>query len=204
LRIRFGSYTDIYAVNTFVMTSNKKYPGYLLVANPNNPRDELGKSVMLIVSHTDKLSIALQVNNPVEDVNLQTIAYNIGLESYPREDLVYFGGNIAQNKIHVIHSNDWKGMSTTKLNDQISVTNDVSVLAALSRNEGPEHFRACAGYWLWDNGMLDDMLDPRDRTYPHKWEITPATVDGIFDGEGPEQWRAAVDNAAKYQVNAWF
>ena len=26
----------------------------------------------------------------------------------------------------------------------------------------------------------------------------------LHEGEGPEQWRAALDEAAKFQVSAWF
>lgn len=183
--------------------TKKKYPGYLLVANPNNPRDELSKSVILIASHNDRMAIGLQVNNPLEDINLQTVAENIGID-YPNPDLLYYGGNISMNKIHVVHSLDWKGLTTVKLNEQLAVTNDISILAALSRGEGPTFYRACAGYWLWDEGLLDRMLDPRDRSDPHKWEITPGTLDNVFTGEGPEQWRTSIEEAAKYQVSAWF
>jgi putative AlgH/UPF0301 family transcriptional regulator len=184
--------------------TKKKFAGNLLVANPNNPRDELAKSVILLVTHTDKLGIGLQLNNPLTDIDLQTVAYNSNID-YPRDtDPLYYGGNISMNKIHVVHSNDWKGLSTVKLNDEISVTNDISVLAALSRGEGPSQFRACAGYWLWENGMLDDMLAPRNRNYPHKWETVPAALVNVFEGEGPEQWRNALEEAARYQVNVWF
>lgn len=185
------------------MPAKKKYPGHLLVSNPNNPRDELSKSVILIVSHTERMAVGLQINNPLEDINLQDVANNLGMD-YPNPDLLYYGGNMSTNKIHVVHSNDWQGMTTVQLNDEISVTNDISVLAALSRGEGPEFFRACAGYWLWDDHRLDLQLNPRFKDEPHKWEITPADSRIIFDGEGPEQWRVALDHAAKYQVNAWF
>jgi putative transcriptional regulator len=183
--------------------TKKKYPGYLLLANPNNPRDELSKSVLLIVTHTNNLAIGLQINNPLEDIDLQTVADNIGMD-YPYNDPLFYGGNIAQNKIHVVHSLDWRGMSTVKLNDQIAVTNDISVLAAISQGEGPKFYRACAGYWLWEDGRLDQQLDPKTKNEPHKWEISPATIENVFSGEGPEQWRNAIDEAAKFQVNAWF
>lgn len=183
--------------------TKKKYPGYLLVANPNNPRDELGKSTILVVTHTDRLAIGLQLNNPLEDINLKTVTDNIELEYYGQDHLFY-GGNIGQNKIHVVHSVDWCGLSTVKLNDQIAVTNDISILCAIAAGEGPEHFRACAGYWLWEDGKLDAMLDPYNKHEPHKWEIVPATVDNSFTGEGPEQWRSALDLCAKYQVRSWF
>ena len=185
------------------MASNKKYPGYLLVANPNNPRDELGKSVLLVVTHTANMGIALQLNNPLEDLSLANVATNIGLDC-PETDPLFYGGNISTNKIHVVHSTDWRGMSTVNLNDHIAVTNDISVLAAIAGGEGPKHYRACAGYWLWEDGRLDRMLDPKYRDETHKWEVTPATIDSVFTGEGPDQWRDCLERAAKFQVNAWF
>ena len=193
----------IYTVNKSTMTK-KKYAGHLLVANPNNPRDELSKSVILLATHTDKLAIGLQLNNPLEEIDLQTVAYNSNID-YPREgDPLFYGGNISMNKIHVVHSNDWQGLSTVKLNEQLSVTNDISVLAALSRGDGPRYFRACAGYWLWDNSMLDEMLDPRSRSHPHKWETVPSTIKNVFNGDGPDQWRSVLDQATKHHVSAWF
>ena len=52
-----------------------------------------------------------------------------------------------------------------------------------------------------------DFLDvdkDGNKEEPMKWEVAPATLDSIFDGEGPHQWRAVLDKAAKYQVSAWF
>jgi len=183
--------------------TKKKYPGYLMVANPNNPRDEISKSTILVVTHNSKLAIGLQLNNPLEDINLKTVADNIELE-YEGTDPLFYGGNISQNKIHVVHSNDWCGLSTVKLNEHLSVTNDISVLCAIAGGEGPEYFRACAGYWIWEDGKLDAMLDPHNKHEPHKWVMVPATLENSFSGEGPEQWRLALEQAARYQVSAWF
>jgi putative AlgH/UPF0301 family transcriptional regulator len=185
------------------MTLKKKYPGHLLTANPNNPRDELTKSVVLVVSHVENLAIGLQIDNPLEDIDLQTVARNIGIE-YNKPDLLYYGGPHNNNKIHVVHSNDWQGLSTVQLNDTLSVTNDISVLAAIAADEGPEYYRACAGFWRWENGLLDQQLDPRFRDDPHKWEICPPTLENVFSSEGPDQWRICLDDSARYQVSAWF
>ena len=181
------------------MASKKKYPGYLLAANPQNPRDDqLSQSLILVISHTDRVAVGLQINNPVEDMDLQTVARNIGMEFASNAPL-YYGGLHAVNKIHVIHSNDWQGLSTVKINDELSVSNDISVLAAIAEGCGPERYRACAGFWHWDDRRLDNQLDPRWRVEPHKWELIPATADLIFDGEGPDQWQAALEASAQWQ-----
>jgi putative transcriptional regulator len=178
-------------------------PGHLLLANPNNPKDELSRSVMLLLSHTHRMSIALQLNNPVVDFDLRLVANGLGME-YHYNEPVYYGGSTNTHKVHVIHSSEWKGISTIQLNDEISVTSDVCVIKAITDGTGPDHYRACAGYWAWFDGKLDHQLDPISRKYPHTWEIAPATIENVFTGEGPDQWRATLGDSTKYQINEWF
>jgi len=182
----------------------KNYQGCLLVANPNNPKDELSKSVILLVSHNPTKSIGIQINNPVADFDLQTVSNNIGID-FVGNDPLWYGGSIGSNKIHVVHSNDWAGLSTIKINDELSITHDISVLAALSRGEGPSQFRACAGYWGWEAGELDLQLDPKHAAHAsHTWETVEATLSNVFEGEGPDQWRKVIEESTKNQVNNYF
>jgi putative transcriptional regulator len=183
--------------------TKKRYLGHLLVANPNNPRDELAKSVLLLVTHTPQNAIALQINNAVDQLNLRTIAERINLQ-YLADDPLYYGGNVSQNKIHVVHSSDWKGLSTVSLTDEISVTNDISVIAALVQGSGPRYFRACAGFCAWSDGKLDQQLDPKYQEDSYKWEIVPATIENVFGSDGTDQWRGAIDEAAQFRVENWF
>jgi putative transcriptional regulator len=183
--------------------NKKKYPGHLLVANPNNPRDELSRSVIILLSHTDDISIGVQLNKPMPDTTIRKIADNLKM-NYSANDPLYNGGNMSSNNIHVIHSPDWQGLSTVLLNDDIAVTSDVSVLAALSRGEGPELFRACAGYWFWGEDRLNKQLDPRWKLEPHKWEVVPSTLENVFQEDGVNQWRCCLDEAVHHQVNTWF
>jgi putative transcriptional regulator len=181
----------------------KKYDGYLLAANPANPKDDLARSVILLLRHTDDLSIGLQVNRRMTHPCLADIGENHGIP-LSVEDPLWYGGNIEERKIHVVHSTDWMGLSSVNLNDDIAVTNDISVLAAVSRGEGPEHFRACTGYWLWGDGRMNHMLDPHDKNEPMKWELLPATLETMFAEEGIDQWLLAIDRSASYQVSNWF
>jgi putative transcriptional regulator len=184
------------------MTS-KKYSGYLLIANPGNPDDELARSVMLVINHNSTTAVALQINNIAEDISLMAVGNNLGID-FPFYDNLYYGGNINPNKINIVHSSDWAGFSTINLNEHISVTNDVSVLTAIAEDLGPKYYRACAGYWLWENGRLDNQLDPRSREEPWKWEIAPATVSTVFSGSGYEQWQECLAKSARFQVSEWF
>ena len=183
--------------------SKKNYEGFLLAANPLNPQDEMDKSVILILTHTTSRAVGLQINNPLEHPNLQAVTTTMGMW-YDGDDPLWFGGNQSQNKVHVIHSSDWQGMSTIQLTDEICVTNDLSILAALSRNEGPEKFRACVGFWLWERNVLDQQLNPKSKNELYRWETTPATANIVFNSEGPDQWRTVINHCAKFQVASWF
>ena len=184
------------------MTKKQSYQGYLLVANPNNPKDELEKSVILVVGHGIEQVVGIQINNPYDRLTVQSISEGLGID-LDITDSVYRGGGNGVNKISMIHSADWTGLSTTLITENLAVTNDISVLAALSRGEGPEYVRACAGHWLWDRHQLDQQLDPHAITR-YKWEAVPANMINIFDLEGEEQWQSALEASARYQVSAWF
>ena len=186
---------------------HKRCPGHLLIANPSNPLDELSESVILLISHDDNLAMGLQINNPIADTSLQGVSDNLGIP-LPGEDKLWFGGKISQNKVHVIHSTDWLSVSSTLINDDLAVTNDVSVLAALSLGSGPEFFRACVGHWACNGKDLDLGLAAQ-HPFPgifckHRWETIPATPELIFNNEGPEQWRQLLDASTRQQIESWF
>jgi putative transcriptional regulator len=106
----------------------------------------------------------------------------------------------------MIHSNDWSGPSTVKVTDQISVTHDISVLAALSQDEGPQLYKACAGFWAWQGGQLESqILAKPNSTIKHRWEIAPATMENVFNsGENLDHWHRVIEAAAHEQVSNWF
>lgn len=185
------------------MTEKKKYDGYLLAANPANPKDDLERSVILLLRHTDDISVGLQINRELPNHKLSDISETNGIFIDSNASL-WYGGNTEERKIHVVHSTDWMGLSSGKITNDIAVTNDISILAAVSRGEGPEYFRACTGYWVWDNGRMNHMLDPHYHDEPVKWEILPATMETAFSEEGIDQWLLAIDRSAQFQTASWF
>jgi len=185
------------------MTAKKKYDGFLLAANPANPKDELERSVILLLRHADDVAVGLQINRVLKGPTLNDVFINNGIDMDTDAPL-WYGGNMEERKVHVVHSTDWMGLSSINITDDLAVTNDISVLAAVSRNEGPEYFRACTGYWVWDDGRMNHMLDPRDTAEPIKWEILPATMETVFAEEGIDQWLLAIDRSAQYQTASWF
>lgn len=182
-----------------------KYAGNLLIANPSNPIDELSRSVILLVTHTDSVAVGLQINLKSNETDLDNVAQNIGIPLHTNDSL-YYGGNMSPNKIHVIHSLDWQGISTVKLTKEIGITNDISILTALGQGQGPRYYKACAGYYFWADGRLDQQLSRKNREIhePHKWEIISANIDTVFDDDVENMWQNSLKQLTRQKINDWF
>lgn len=183
-----------------------QFPGHLLVANPNNPRDELYRSVILLITHHEDVAIGIQLNKPLASMTLEEVMSNSNIDcgQYKENASLYFGGSQNNGRVHVVHSSDWSGVSTVNLNKEISITHDIGILSAIARGRGPRNYRACAGCWIWQNNKLDYQLDAYNPMERHRWEIADATAGTIFSYDNTELWRMALDDAAHFNTAQWF
>lgn len=183
----------------------QNYQGYFLASHPKRQEPILRKSVILILDHNASGATGLQINKPFpSDVSLSTVMQNVGLHSNFDQPL-YNGGPEATNRIHVIHTLDWYSPTTVHLTDQIGVSNDVSVLAAISENEGPEYFRVVAGFTRWLPGHLEgEMTGEEPWDINHSWSYLPGEVDTLFGLDDIDQWHRVITDSGRMQVSSWF
>jgi putative transcriptional regulator len=186
-----------------MVVMNESYQGYLVAANPSNPRDMLSNSVILICQNTDRVTYGLQINNPLPDLHLDSIMAGLDLYHESKEP-IYHGGNLKNDKIQVIHSTDWLGMTSQKITDDIAVTGDISILTAIAAGEGPEKFKACAGFWAWESGTLHRQINGKNQDLLHRWEAVSATQELVFETVSYDCWNKTLEASAKQQINAWF
>ena len=184
-----------------------KLSGNLLASSPAMFRDDVQQKVILLISHTDQLAIGIQINQESIGQTIQLIGKRMGIPIVG-SDSIWQGGNLGRDKIHIIHSTDWMGMTSARINDDIAVTNDISILMALSKGTGPKQFRACAGFLSWSHDELMHSLGVKSASvdiYQTAWEIVPASVDLTFsDQGGDEQWLKTLEASAAYQSTQWF
>lgn len=183
----------------------ENYKGCLLAAHPHQPEPSLRRAVMLIVAHDKTGALGLQINKKFEnDVTMLTVMENLGLYSDLDQPL-YSGGLDATNRIHIVHSLDWSTRSTIKVTDQLGVSNDISILAAISENEGPEYFRVIAGYTRWPAKHLEGEMRGEDPwSVTQMWSSVPASIDNVFGIDDIDQWYKTIDDAGKLQIDSWF
>lgn len=188
-----------------------RYSGKILATSPSNDLEDDEHQTILAVSHTADLIIGIQFNQIIPDHTLQHVSAKIGID-LPGLDPLWFGGNRSQDKIHVIHSTDWMGASSVTITPDIAVTNDISILAAISAGDGPTDYRACAGFWSWPtNDFVRSMTNRRFRNTqgiirnPLSWEPVPATPELIFGMQaGAVQWQRVLTASAEHQAAKFF
>lgn len=179
--------------------------GKLLVAHPLYPEGSMKKSVMLMINQGSVLgNIGICINKPFVGVDFNVVMLNAGLNG-DFDELLYKGGDNNENRVYVVHSLDWSSPSTVHLNDQIGVSTDLSILAALSQGQGPEYFRACAGYHRWDKNQLEGELSGKDPwSSVHMWSQVPSSIELVFDLDWENQWKNLIACSANLVVNSWF
>jgi putative transcriptional regulator len=183
----------------------ENYKGCLLAAHPQQPESSLRRAVMLVIAHDKTGSLGLQLNKKFDgDLTMLTVMENLGLYSDLDQPL-YSGGPDATNRIHVVHSLDWSTRSTIKVTNQLGVSNDISVLAAISENEGPEYFRVIAGYTRWASKHLEGEMRGTDPwSVIHTWSSVPANIENVFSLDDIDQWYKTIDDAGRIQIASWF
>jgi putative transcriptional regulator len=183
----------------------ENYKGCLLAAHPQQPDSSLRRAVALIIAHDKTGALGLQLNKKFDgDFTMLTVMENLGLYSDSDQPL-YNGGPDATNRIHVVHSLDWSTRSTIKVTNQLGVSNDISVLAAISENEGPEYFRVIAGYTRWLPKHLEGEMQGTDPwSVTQTWSSVPANIENVFSLDDIDQWYRTIDDAGRIQIASWF
>jgi putative transcriptional regulator len=162
--------------------------GQLIVSSPSNTKDPLSQSVILVTQHENKLITGIQINAQLAQPDLSLVASEMGLSHKKPEDPLWYGGNIGNSRIHIIHSLDWASQTTVAITEEIGVTNSIEVLIAISTQTGPSQYRACSGHWCINSTH-------------HNWEICEATSELVFsDLQYSQHWHQCLSASVKQSV----
>lgn len=190
------------------MDPSLNYQGKLLIAQPKCESAFFKESVILVVKHSNNGAWGVMLNKPIPDksCDLADIYNHIGMDNPTGVTApLYVGGPVERSRVCIIHSTDWASSSTIKVTEDVAVTTDISVLAAISIGQGPEKFRACCGISSWAMGQLEGEMSGREPwNHLHKWLDTKADAETVFDLEHTEQWSQLIVRAVRLEVGHWF
>lgn len=172
--------------------------GQLLISHPRSQDSDFNKSVILVASADSNIVVGVQLDTVMPELVLSEVCYRMDI-AYSGTEPIYRGGDRGVGRVHVIHSSDWSGITTVSITPEISITNDLSVLAALSVGDGPARFRACAGHWSWQPPQLENQFRSGQN-----WVVLPSDPDLVFDQESERQWRTCINRYTLECGRRWF
>lgn len=183
----------------------QNYTGFLIASHPKRSDSNLRRSAILIIDHDTSGVIGLQINRPyTNNVTVDSVMRNIGL-NIDNDQLLYNGGTESINRIHIIHTLDWFSPTTNKLTEQIGISSDLSVLTAISKQEGPKEFRAIAGFTRWLPGQLEgEILGEAPWNINQSWSFIRGEPELVFGYTDIDQWHRVIADSSKQQVASWF
>ena len=186
------------------MTSTESLSGKILVAPPKHLEGHFSKTVVLVAQHGLTGAWGVVVNRQARTVNMQNIMNAAGIE-YSGHEPIFVGGPVEPTRVQVVHSLDWHSSSTLRITDNIGITGDLSVLAAIAANEGPKLYRAGVGLAVWSAGQLDGEMSGKEPwRKEHQWLTNEATVELCLTGAGEEQWQRAIDECINQRIATLF
>ena len=187
-----------------MMSASEFLTGQLLVSQPRNRDGHFARTSILIAQHSLSGAWGVVVNRVAKTINMQNIMAAAGIE-YGGEEPIYVGGPVEPTRVHVVHSLDWSSSSTMKITDDIGITGDVSILAAISSGQGPQLYRAGIGLAVWSAGQLEgEQSGVEPWTPAHQWLVTPATIELCLTGGGEEQWQRAINQCVNQKISELF
>lgn len=186
------------------MSTTEFLTGKLLIAQPQNQDGHFAKTVVLVAQHSINGAWGVVVNRSARSVNMSAIMKAAGIE-HQSDEPVYIGGPVEPTRVHVVHSMDWSSSSTLRITDDIGITGDLSVLAAIAANEGPQFYRAGVGLSVWSPGQLDGEMSGKEPWSPkHQWLTVDSSINLCLVGSGDEQWQRAINTCVNHRVAELF
>ena len=182
------------------MSTTEFLTGKLLIAQPKNQEGHFAKTVVLVAQHSMNGAWGVVVNRTARSLTMSAIMKAAGIESSSDEP-IYVGGPVEPTRVHVVHSLDWSSSGTLKITDEIGITGDISVLAAIAANEGPQFYKAGVGLAVWSPGQLDGEMSGKEPWTPkHQWLTVDSSISLCLTGNGDEQWQRAINACVNHRV----
>ena len=166
----------------------------LLVAQNDNTDSKFYKSVIILLEHDEKGAFGFAVNKFLGEYPLSSlVSNNNNIKQTDKKKLdkltlpIYWGGPVDENRIFVLHTNEYKSKST-KIFNSLSVTNDLKILIDISENNGPKESLILIGISGWGENQLEGELE-RDQ-----WSLAEKDLNLIFKMSNDLKWKTVIKN----------
>jgi putative transcriptional regulator len=168
--------------------------GQLLIAMPAMADSRFATSVIYVCAHTDDGAMGIVVNRPLTSPSFTDLLQQLGVDPVPpaRSIRLCQGGPVDHARGFVLHSADWTGDGSLRVDDTTALTASLDILKAIAAGGGPRMGMLALGYAGWGPGQLEQEIAQ------NAWLSAPADPSLLFDDDHETKWRRAL---AKLKVD---
>jgi putative transcriptional regulator len=161
--------------------------GQLLIAMPGLDDPRLSQSVIYMCAHTNEGAMGIVVNRPLAKPSFDDLLRQLDVETVPpaRRIRLHSGGPVDNSRGFVLHTADWTGDGSLRVDDDHALTASLDILKAIAAGGGPREGLLALGYVGWGPGQLDDEIQR------NTWLSAPADEHLLFDQQHDTKWRRA-------------
>ncbi|PPQ36022.1 YqgE/AlgH family protein [Rhodopila globiformis] len=162
--------------------------GQVLIAMPSMADPRFQQSVIYVCAHTPEGAMGLVLNRPIVKPTFDDLLKQLQVAPVPpvREIKLCAGGPVENARGFVLHTSDWTGEGSLKVDDSTALTASLDVLKVIAEGGGPRECILALGYAGWGPGQLDQELQQ------NAWlSVTPDEL-LLFDNDHDTKWRRAL------------
>jgi putative transcriptional regulator len=180
--------------------------GKLLIAHPNLPRNNpFYKSVIYIFNDNSHGTQGIILNKPA-DLSVHEFLLTKRFDGFPETSAkMRFGGPLSTKTVYMIHTDDFESTSSAIAGKGLMLSSDDFMFEKMSYGQQPSAWRVAIGVCGWQPGQLDLELKGQR---PYKSENSWLTAEGndsiIFNYDGEEQWKNAMNLSSVQMINQFF
>ncbi len=162
--------------------------GQLLIAMPGMEDSRFTQSVILLCAHTDEGAMGIVLNRPLAKPSFEALLAQLDVQPTPpaRQIRLCQGGPVDHGRGFVLHTNDWTGDGSLRVDENLALTASLDVLQEIARGSGPREGLLALGYSSWGPGQLDREIQE------NVWLSAPAPIELLFDTKYDTKWRRAL------------
>jgi len=167
---------------------------FFIVATEEIKDPRFKNTVIVMLGHDEKGALGIVINKPMGNFTMGPILENLNEKNIIKEEIynfeipVFWGGPLDNDKILIIHSNDYKNDKTITYK-KISISNDYKTLIDIAEKKGPKNSLIVIGISAWSVGQLDGEIAKGH------WNLSELREDIIFEKDVKKKFTLATKNS---------
>jgi len=166
---------------------------FFIVATEKLKDKRFKKTVIVMLDHDEQGALGIVINKPLGEVTIGSLIKGFDKQTLKKDLLnykvpIYWGGPLDNNKILIVHSNDYQNKKT-KNYDKISISNNYKALIDIAKKKGPSKSLVIIGVSAWTEGQLEGEIDKGH------WNLSEITQDILFQEKNEKKHIMATENS---------